>query len=171
MEKALTSTHPTGHRSIVIDGTTLPEMLNEEMIRAVVHGFYDSIRDDDLIGPIFNNAIPPKAWPPHLEKMCDFWSSTLLRTGRYGGRPLPPHLIIPDLGEAHFRRWLFLFHQTVTRLCPPEVVKLFMDRALRIAQSFRLAIAFNRGESTVTVAPITIESLSDPHAIGSPKCG
>ena len=35
-------------------------------------------------------AIKPEAWPRHLGKMCDFWSSTLLRTGRYDGRPLPP---------------------------------------------------------------------------------
>jgi len=93
--------------------------------------------------------------------MCDFWSATLPRTGRYDGRPLPPHLAIPGLGEEHFRRWLTLFRETVARLCPPEVARLFLDRAFRIAHSFRLAIAFNRGEDTISIAPVTEQQLTD----------
>lgn len=148
-------------RSIVIDGRPLPALLDEAMIRDVVHGFYDAIRKDDLVGPIFDRAIAPDAWPHHLARMCDFWSATLLRTGRYDGRPLPPHLAIPGLGEAHFRRWLALFRATVNRVCPPEVSRLFLDRALRIAHSFRLAIAFSRGEDTLLVRPIGERDLDD----------
>ena len=150
---------PAPERTIVIDGKPLPAVLDEAMIHAVVHGFYDGIRADDLLGPIFNRAIAAQDWPHHLAKMCDFWSSTLLRSGRYDGRPLPPHLAIPELGEAHFRRWLTLFRATVRRLCPPDVAALFMDRALRIAHSFRLAITFNRKEDTMRIAPILEESL------------
>lgn len=150
---------PAPERTIVIDGRLLPDMLDEEMIHAVVHGFYAGIRKDDLLGPIFNAAIAPEDWPVHLAKMCDFWSATLLRTGRYDGRPLPPHLAIPGLGETHFRRWLTLFRETVHRLCPPEVASLFMDRAFRIAHSFRLAIAFNRQEDTLLIEPILEENL------------
>ena len=149
----------TRRGSIVVDGRPLPEVLDEAMIHGVVHGFYDAIRKDDLVGPIFNRRIAAEEWPRHLARMCDFWSATLLRTGRYDGRPLPPHLAIPELGEAHFRRWLVLFRATVTRLCPPEVARLFMDRALRIAQSFRLALAYSRGEDTMLVQPITGHSL------------
>lgn len=146
-------------KTIVVDGVPLPDILDEEMVRAVVHGFYDRIREDELLGPIFYSRIAPEAWPHHLAKMCDFWSATLLRTSRYGGRPLPPHLAIPGLGEAHFRRWLTLFRATVRELCPPEVAALFMDRALRIAHSFRLAVAFSRGESTIEIEPILEQSL------------
>ncbi|MGI6852187.1 group III truncated hemoglobin [Mesorhizobium sp. 1B3] len=141
-------------RTILVEGRPLPDMLDERMIHDVVHGFYDEIRRDALLGPIFNGAIPADRWPHHLSKMCDFWSSTLLRTSRYDGRPLRPHLMIPGLGEAHFRRWLTLFRDTVRRTCPPEVASLFMDRAVRIAHSFRLAIAHARGESTLGIAPI-----------------
>lgn len=148
-------------KTIIVDGRPLPELLNEAMVHAVVHGFYDEIRRDTLIGPIFNERIAPDQWPHHLAKMCDFWSATLLRTSRYDGRPLPPHLAIPGLGEAHFRRWLSLFRETVKRLCPPEVAALFMDRALRIAHSFRLAVAFHRGESSIGIVPIVESSLSD----------
>ncbi|MDO6962825.1 group III truncated hemoglobin [Rhizobium alvei] len=146
-------------KTIVIDGVALPDMLDEAMIRAVVHGFYDAIRKDDLIGPIFAAHIPDADWPRHLDKMSDFWSATLLRTDRYDGRPLPPHLSLDGLGEAHFRRWLLLFRQAVRRLCPPEVAQLFVNRALRIAHSFRLAIAFHHGEDTISIAPISEEEI------------
>lgn len=146
-------------RTIVVDGAPLPAALDEETIAAVVHAFYARVRRDALIGPVFEAAIAPHEWPDHLAKLCDFWSATLLRTGRYAGRPLPPHLNIPDLGEAHFRRWLRLFRDTVQQLCPPEVAALFMDRALRIAHSFRLAVAFSRGEDTTAIEPIVAEAL------------
>ena len=154
---AITETRIDG--TIIIDGIPLPEILDEDMVKAVVHGFYDEIRRDALLGPIFNGVIEPERWPHHLDKMCDFWSATLLRTDRYDGRPLPPHLAIPELGEAHFRRWLQLFRATVRRLCPPEVAQLFMNRALRIAHSFRLAIAFDRREDTLGIQPILEDAL------------
>lgn len=72
-------------KTIIIDGVPLPDMLDEDMVRSVVHGFYDAIRNDDLLGPVFANQIADDAWPLHLAKMCDFWSATLLRTDRYEG--------------------------------------------------------------------------------------
>jgi hemoglobin len=146
-------------KTIVVDGVPLPDVLDEMMIRGVVHGFYDEIRRDDLLGPIFHERIEADKWPQHLAKMCDFWSATLLRTSRYEGRPLPPHLSIVGLSEVHFRRWLKLFRATVHRVCPPKVAALFIDRALRIAHSFRQAVAFTRGESTVGISPIIERDL------------
>jgi hemoglobin len=154
----MTST-TTAKTIILINGAPLPDALNERIIRDVVHGFYDAIRSDDLLGPVFTAAIAPEAWPAHLDKMCDFWSSMLMKTARYDGRPLPPHLRMSGLSEEHFRRWLTLFRSTVKRLCPPDVAALFIDRAMRIAHSFRLAVAFNRGEDTMAIVPISEASL------------
>ncbi|MDH7799192.1 MULTISPECIES: group III truncated hemoglobin [unclassified Beijerinckia] len=95
---------PAPTRTMTIDGRLIPDALDETMIHAVVHGFYNNIRKDELLGPIFNSAIAPEAWPHHLAKMCDFWSSTLRRTNRYEGHPLRPHLALPGIGEEHFRR-------------------------------------------------------------------
>jgi hemoglobin len=145
--------------TVVIDGVPLPDLLDEDLVHAVVHGFYDKIRADELLGPIFYSVIPPEAWPHHLAKMCSFWSSLLLRTGSYDGRPMPAHLAKPRIGDEHIRRWLTLFRGTVNDLCPPQIASLFMDRALRIAHSFRLAIAFSRGESGMDVEPIYEDSL------------
>lgn len=150
---------PVGGKTTLVGGIPVPETLDEPMIQRVVDEFYAEIRRDDLLGPIFNGAIAPDQWPAHLAKLCDFWSGALLRTSRYAGRPLPPHLSIPGLGEQHFRRWLRLFSVTVRRICPPEVAELFMGRALRIAHSFRLAVAFNRGESTLGIQPLLEDDL------------
>ena len=64
-----------------------PVGITEEMIETVVHGFYDRIRIDPALGPIFNRVIPAEAWPAHLSKMCDFWSSVMLMSGRFHGAP------------------------------------------------------------------------------------
>ena len=124
----------------------------EAMIRGLVHGFYDRIRADDVLGPIFSAEI--EDWDPHLAKMCDFWSSMLLMTRRYDGRPVPAHVKIPNLDRPHFERWLNLFRQTASELCPPEAAALFIDRAERVAQSLQLSIDFSRGILPPLKAPI-----------------
>ena len=99
---------PAPERTVIIDGKPLPEVLDETMIRAVVHGFYERIREDPLLGPVFDSRIAADDWPRHLQRMCDFWSATLLRTARYQGRPLPPHTrLAPSSIPVAMRRWTF----------------------------------------------------------------
>jgi hemoglobin len=140
-----TRLHPTGR--------LIPEALDEAMVRAVVEGFYAEARRDPLIGPIFNRVVPPDHWPAHIATITDFWSSMLLGTGRYMGRPMPKHIAIPDLSDAHFARWLKLFRQTAEQYCPPEVAELFVERAQRIGYNFRMRIAQFRGQDPAAVAP------------------
>lgn len=131
-----------------------PGGITEERIRALVFGFYDRVRRDDLIGPVFNARIEAERWPVHLEKMCAFWSSVLLRTRNYDGRPLRPHLMMPELDADHFRRWLGLFRATAEDVFEPGDAARIVAMAERIAHSFRLSIALHRGEDSVAVAPI-----------------
>ncbi len=138
----------------------IPDGLNEAMIRKVVFGFYDRVRADAELAPVFDARIAPGAWPHHLETMCDFWSSVLMRTGRYHGRPMPKHLALPKLNDAHFQRWLSLFRATVRDLCPPTVADLFLDRAFNIAQAFRLQIAIREGRDALAVEPFTEADLT-----------
>lgn len=131
--------------------------IDQEGIRRLVHGFYAAVRDDPLIGPIFARQIAPERWPEHLDKMCAFWSSVLLRTGDYNGRPLPPHLALPDLATPHFQRWLTLFGATAAEVLDERSAALVIGFAERIAMSFRMALAFHRGEDTAAVQPLTAE--------------
>ena len=112
--------------------------ITEAMIEHLVHGFYAKVRSDAVLGPIFDARIAD--WEPHLARMCAFWSSVALMTGRYHGTPMAKHLPLPVDG-GHFDRWLALFVETAREVCPPEAEAHFVERARRIASSLELGIA------------------------------
>jgi hemoglobin len=120
-------------------------MIGEDDIKNLVHTFYGRVRTDDLIGPVFNAKI--EDWDEHLANLCDFWSSVVLRTRRYEGRPMRAHLLMRDTIEsAHFDRWLDLFEKTAHEVLPAEAAPIFIQRARQIADSFEFGMANQRGE-------------------------
>ena len=88
-------------------------------------------------------------WPAHLDKLCAFWSSVMLMTGRYKGTPMKVHAELPEIAPEHFQRWLALFQSTAQEICPGAAASLFTDRSQRIAQSLQLGIALHRGETPI----------------------
>jgi hemoglobin len=112
--------------------------LDEAMLRTLVHRFYDRVRADPVLAPVFAARI--RDWGPHLERMVAFWSSVALMTGRYHGRPVPAHAPLP-IGPAHFARWLALFRETARAVCPPAGAAHVVERAERIARSLEIAVA------------------------------
>lgn len=119
--------------------------VTETMICDLVHAFYAAVRADLVLGPIFDREIGD-GWDAHLAKLCDFWSSVLLMTGRFKGSPMAAHAALPYVTPAHFVAWLALFAQTAERLCPPDAAALFVAKSQMIAQSLQLGIAARRGE-------------------------
>ena len=115
--------------------------IDEEMIRALVHGFYDRVRADGEIGPIFNRVIG-NGWDEHLAKMCDFWSSVMLMSGRYKGTPMVAHMRLKMVRPEHFQRWLDLFGETARERTPPDIAALFIARAETIARSLQMGMFF-----------------------------
>jgi hemoglobin len=111
--------------------------LDEAILHRLVHRFYDRVRADAVLGPVFETRIPD--WGPHLERMVAFWSSVALMTGRYHGAPMPAHATLP-VTWAHFDRWLDLFRQTATEVCPPAGAALVIERSERIARSLHMAV-------------------------------
>lgn len=138
----MTATERTASRV----GPGVPAGVTEDMIHDVVHGFYAKVRKDPALAPVFNRVIREEEWAAHLAKLCDFWSSVLLMTGRYKGTPMAAHARIPDIRPTHFARWLHLFRQTVEILCTPPAATLFVAKSEMIAQSLQLGIAVSRGE-------------------------
>jgi hemoglobin len=116
---------------------------SEAEILAFVRAFYGRAREDDLIGPIFNANVGD--WDAHIANIGDFWSSLMLRTGRYGGQPLRAHLPLP-LEGGHFDRWLALFETTAQAHFAPDVAEAFIAKARRIADSFEMAKGTQKGE-------------------------
>ena len=124
--------------------------ISEAMIRKLVEAFYAKVPTDAVLGPVFEAKIHD--WNEHLAKLSDFWSSIVLISGRYKGRPMPVHAAIPEISDEHFSHWLQLFGETATVVCPPQAATLFNDRAMRIAQSLKAGIALSRQEAAATAS-------------------
>ena len=133
---------PAERREQIVADITARTGIDEVMIERLVRGFYDKVRADEMLGPIFDARI--KDWEPHLQQMCAFWSSVALMSGRYHGAPMPKHLPLP-IDAAHFDRWLNLFEATAAEICPPEAAAHFVERAHRIAASLELGVAGANG--------------------------
>jgi hemoglobin len=116
--------------------------IDEAMIQCLVHAFYAKVRKDALLGPIFESRVV--SWDLHLERMCAFWSSVALMSGRYHGQPMEKHLPLP-VDSRHFDHWLRLFRETAREVCPSAGAAHFIERAGRIAESLELGIAGKNG--------------------------
>jgi hemoglobin len=137
------SAEPT-RREDIVAARVAETGIDEAMIKALVHRFYGDLRNDPVLGPIFAAKI--EDWDDHLERLCAFWSSVALMTGRYGRRPMQAHMSL-DVGRSHFERWLSLFRIAASELCTPAAAAFFVDRAERIAESLQLGIAVAREQA------------------------
>lgn len=124
-------------------GPGAPAGVDEALIRRQVHTFYGRVRQDPVLGPIFNDAIAD--WDEHLAKLCDFWSSVLLMTGRFKGSPMAAHARRPEIRDEHFALWLDLFERTAREVCPPAAADLFVERSRMIGRSLALGLSVSRG--------------------------
>ncbi len=116
--------------------------LTEAGIGRLLDLFYRRVRRDPVLGPVFARAIgtTDAAWAAHLGRLADFWSSLMLRGGRYRGDPFSVHLRLPDLEPAMFDRWLALFGESCNEVFEPDLAHAFVDRAERVARSLRMGL-------------------------------
>lgn len=109
------------------------ELCTEEEVVSLVHSFYARIRQDEVLGPIFDARIVD--WDHHLTKLVDFWSAILRRTARFSGAPMPKHAALPGLSLELFERWLGLFEITLAEQPNRAMADQAWQAARRIAQS------------------------------------
>jgi hemoglobin len=107
-------------------------------IRELVNTFYERVRADALLGPVFERALHGR-WDDHLPKMSLFWGSLALGDKRYRGNVQKVHEPLEGIEPRHFSRWLQLFLHTVSERYEPAAAMRFMEPALRIAQSLQLS--------------------------------
>ncbi|TAJ72006.1 MAG: group III truncated hemoglobin [Phenylobacterium sp.] len=117
--------------------------VDEALIARQVHAFYGRVRKDPALGPVFEAAV--EDWDEHLAKLCDFWSSVLLMTGRFKGSPMAAHAQAPGVLDEHFALWLDLFERTARDICPPAAAELFIEKSRMIGRSLRMGLAASRG--------------------------
>lgn len=127
-----------------------PDLCTEEEVHRLVHGFYAEVREDPVLGPIFEAHV--RDWGPHLAKMVDFWSGALRGTARFRGTPMPKHVALPGLTAELFQRWLGLFARTTATLGNPALEERANDLAHRIAESLWYGYQMSRGVDTLRSA-------------------
>jgi len=117
----------------------LPE-LTEQQIAILVDRFYDKVRVDPMLGPVFNAAVDD--WPEHKRLLTSFWASITLGARSYRGNPMARHRGHPIRAE-HFDHWLVLWRQTAAEVLAPEHAQLVSGHADRIGRSLRYGLGID----------------------------
>jgi len=121
----------------------LTDIQNRDDISTLVNVFYEKVKSDQLIGPIFSE-VAKVDWPHHLPIMYDFWEMVLLGSGPYKGDPMTKHIQLSKkttLAKEHFTQWLKLFGVTVDELFAGEKAEEAKMRANRIAELMQFRIS------------------------------
>ena len=136
------------------NGATMRSMtvpLTHDDIERLVDRFYDRVRADAMLGPVFNAAIDD--WPEHKRTLVDFWSSIALGSKRYRGNPMAAHRPHP-IREEHFGHWLDLWRETAEAELPAEHAAVFVQHASRIAQSLQFGLGLRPRQGVVRALPM-----------------
>lgn len=105
-------------------------------IELLVNTFYDKVRINPVLGPIFN-GVANVDWETHLPRMYTFWSAQLLNEGGFTGNVMQKHLKLSKLtrlSEDEFTEWLTLFFQTTDELFDGENAETAKTKASNIAR-------------------------------------
>ena len=116
----------------------IKDIITSEDIKTLVDAFYEKVRRDELLSPIFNKRIQNR-WPQHLEKMYSFWQTVLLDERNYVGSPFPRHAQLP-IDHSHFQRWMKLFIETADTLFEGKKAEEAKWRAGKMAELFESKI-------------------------------
>ena len=111
--------------------------IQEEAIERMVRLFYERGFADEVLGPIFRDAIHD--WEPHIAIVCDFWSGVIHGTKRYTRNAFGPHAKLKFEPEA-FERWLATFESAARDALAPEDAARAIAVARHMAQSFKVGL-------------------------------
>ena len=102
--------------------------LTEDDIAAVVDAFYAKVRADTLLGSVFRRAIADEAWPQHIVVIRDFWSSVMLKPGRYQRNPFSAHCASTASGRSCSIAGSPCFVKHATNFWPRTLRNRFMPK-------------------------------------------
>lgn len=119
------------------------DIKTREDVFLLVSTFYKKVRKDEQIGYFFNNAI--KNWDEHLERLTNFWESSLFLRGKYLGDPLVAHAKVDKennstITEFHFGIWLNLWYETIDELFEGDYAQNAKRRARKMSTFLYLKI-------------------------------
>lgn len=117
----------------------MQDLKNKEDIIVIINAFYDRIKKDALLGPIFNE-IANVNWEHHLPIMYDFWAFTILNEGTYARNVMTPHFVLNEkikLLPEHFNQWIVLFNETIDTRYHGENATAMKQRAHIISETLK----------------------------------
>lgn len=115
--------------------------LTEALIRKVIPAFYEKVRPDPVLGPVFADAIGDD-WDHHIERIIQFWlTATRLGSGYESRNFLPAHLRHGSIRVQQLPRWLELFRETTAEHCSPEAASVLLDIAQRMAETIAVGLS------------------------------
>lgn len=112
------------------------DILDRNDVELLVNSFYDKVKENKVIGPIFNDVAKIN-WDEHLPKMYSFWASILLGEHSFNGNPMKVHINlgrITTMSEIEFNEWLILFNETLNEHFEGENANEAKIRAANIAR-------------------------------------
>ncbi len=113
---------------------------DETVIAILVDHFYEKVRRDPQIGPIFNAAVHD--WDEHKRLLTSFWASVALRAGSYRGNPMAAHRPHPIRAE-HFDHWLELWGETCSEELDEAHAAQMLGYAQRIGRSLKYGLGLH----------------------------
>ncbi|MEZ0294907.1 MAG: group III truncated hemoglobin [Candidatus Methylacidiphilales bacterium] len=108
--------------SISLSPIGKPDIQGRPEIEALVNRFYTKVRQDALLGPVFDD-VAKVDWEEHLPRLYAFWESVVFGTGGFRGNPMAVHFKLAQetqMNWQRFQRWLALFLETVDELYEGE---------------------------------------------------
>ncbi|HLS71220.1 MAG TPA: group III truncated hemoglobin [Chitinophagaceae bacterium] len=140
----------------------MKDIQNRSDIELLVNTFYDRIRADDLLGPIFNYHLKPEDWPPHLIKLADFWETNLFGIRKFKGSPTAKHIIVDEhldykMDVKHFGIWLQIWFSTIDSLFEGHLANRAKEAARRMAHGQFMMVFHHRPEEVKTAQRKAIE--------------
>lgn len=126
---------------------------NREDLALLVDTFYSKIREDSLLGPIFNKHIDGDQWPEHLSKLTDFWEANLFGIPKFKGSPSRKHIEVDrtanhSITPAHFGKWVQLWFETIDELYTGALADKAKQAARKMSTGQYLAIWHGRPENS-----------------------
>lgn len=118
------------------------DIKTREDLYLLVSSFYTKVRANETLAPFFASI---KDWDEHVERLTNFWQSSLFLKTKYYGNPLEAHVKVDrahghQITEYHFGVWLNLWVQTLDELFEGEVTQNAKHRARKMGSFLYLQI-------------------------------
>ncbi|MFD0796329.1 group III truncated hemoglobin [Maribacter chungangensis] len=120
---------------------------NRTDVSLLVRTFYAKVRQEKVLGPIFNSNITD--WEAHLELLTDFWETQLFLKRLYHGNPVTAHQEVDEkmnhsITSEHFGLWLNLWFETIDELFTGDVAWIAKNRAQKMSTMLFMKMFENR---------------------------